>query len=134
MPKSAVSEETERLKRHWEREAPTYDRRMGFFERVLFGDGREWVCSRASGEVLEVAVGTGRNFPFYPEEVQLTGIDLSPAMLEIARKRADELGLVADLREGDAQELLFPDVWTFHSTRWFAHSPCTTYPTIAGLS
>jgi hypothetical protein len=65
VPKT-VSEQTERLKRHWEKEAPTYDRRMSFFERVLFGDGREWVCSRASGEVLEVAVGTGRNFPFYP--------------------------------------------------------------------
>jgi ubiquinone/menaquinone biosynthesis C-methylase UbiE len=108
MPKT-VSEETERLKRLWEREAPTYDRRMGFFERVLFGDGREWVCSRASGEVLEVAVGTGRNLPFHPEEVRLTAIDLSPAMLEIARKRADELGVDSDLREGDAQELPFPD-------------------------
>jgi ubiquinone/menaquinone biosynthesis C-methylase UbiE len=104
-----TSEELERLKRVWEREAPTYDRRMGFFERVLFGDGREWVCSRAHGEVLEVAVGTGRNFPFYPEGVRLTGLDLSPAMLEIARKKADELGLDADLREGDAQELPFPD-------------------------
>jgi ubiquinone/menaquinone biosynthesis C-methylase UbiE len=108
MPKT-VSEETERLKRVWEREAPTYDRRMGFFERVLFGDGREWVCSRASGEVLEVAVGTGRNFSFYPQGVQLTGIDLSPAMLEFARKKADELGLDAHLREGNAQELPFPD-------------------------
>jgi ubiquinone/menaquinone biosynthesis C-methylase UbiE len=108
MPKP-LSEETERLKRHWEREAPTYDRRMGFFERVLFGDGREWVCSRASGEVLEVAVGTGRNFTFYPRGVRLTGIDLSPAMLEFARKKADELGLDADLREGDAQQLPFPD-------------------------
>jgi ubiquinone/menaquinone biosynthesis C-methylase UbiE len=86
MPKT-LSEETERLKRHWEKEAPTYDRRMGFFERVLFGDGRQWVCSRASGEVLEVAVGTGRNFPFYPQGVRLSGIDLSPAMLEIARKQ-----------------------------------------------
>ena len=108
MPKT-ISEETERLKRVWEREAPTYDRRMGFFERVLFGDGREWVCSRASGEVLEVAVGTGRNLPFYGEEVRLTGIDLSRAMLEIARKKADELRMDADLREGDAQELPFPD-------------------------
>jgi ubiquinone/menaquinone biosynthesis C-methylase UbiE len=108
MPK-AVSEETERLKRVWEREAPAYDRRMSFFERVLFGDGREWVCSRASGEVLEVAVGTGRNFPFYPEGVRLTAIDLSPAMLEIARKKTDELGLDADLREGNAQELPFAD-------------------------
>src|SRR5215211_1927132 len=65
MPKT-VSEETERLKRVWEGEAPTYDRRMGFFERVLFGDGRQWVCSRASGEVLEVAVGTGRNCLLLP--------------------------------------------------------------------
>jgi ubiquinone/menaquinone biosynthesis C-methylase UbiE len=103
------SERTERLKRKWQKEAPTYDRRMGFFERVLFEDGREWVCSRASGEVLEVAVGTGRNFPFYPAGVRLTGIDLSPAMLEIARKRADELSLNADLRESDAQELPFAD-------------------------
>ena len=108
MPKS-VSEETERLKRVWEKEAPTYDRRMGFFERVLFGDGRQWVCSRASGQVLEVGVGTGRNFPFYPEGVRLTCIDLSLPMLEIARKRADELGVDADLREGDAQQLSFPD-------------------------
>jgi ubiquinone/menaquinone biosynthesis C-methylase UbiE len=107
--RKSVSEETERLKRVWENEAPTYDRRMSFFERVLFGDAREWVCSRASGEVLEVAVGTGRNFPFYPEGARLTGIDLSPPMLEIARKRADELGVDADLREGDAQELPFPE-------------------------
>jgi ubiquinone/menaquinone biosynthesis C-methylase UbiE len=108
MPKP-LSEETERLKRHWEREAPTYDRRMGFVERMLFGDGREWVCSRASGEVLEVAVGTGRNFTFYPQRVRLSGIDLSPAMLRIARKRAEELGVDADLREVDAQQLPFAD-------------------------
>jgi ubiquinone/menaquinone biosynthesis C-methylase UbiE len=105
----SVAEETERLKRVYEKEAPIYDRRMGFFERVLFGDGREWVCSRASGEVLEVALGTGRNLPFYPQGVWITGIELSPAMLEIARKRAEELDLDADLREGDAQELPFPD-------------------------
>jgi ubiquinone/menaquinone biosynthesis C-methylase UbiE len=97
MPK-INSEQTERLKRHWEREAPTYDRRMDFFERVLFGDGREWVCSRASGQVLEVAVGTGRNFTFYPQGVRLSGIDLSPAMLEIARKRAEELGVESAIR------------------------------------
>src|SRR5215218_9416844 len=108
VPKT-VSEQTERLKRHWEKEAPTYDRRMSFFERVLFGDAREWVCSRASGEVLEVAVGTGRNFPFYPQGVRLTGIDLSPPMLEIAWERADEVGVDADLREGDAQQLPFPE-------------------------
>jgi ubiquinone/menaquinone biosynthesis C-methylase UbiE len=123
----SVAEETERLKRVYEKEAPIYDRRMGFFERVLFGDGREWVCSRASGEVLEVALGTGRNLPFYPQGVWITGIELSPAMLEIARKRAEELDLDADLRE-------MPRSCRFRmllSTRWSARSPCATYPTIA---
>jgi ubiquinone/menaquinone biosynthesis C-methylase UbiE len=74
----------------------------------LFRDGRQWVCSRAQGEVLEVAIGTGRNLTFYPAGVRLTGIDLSPAMLERARERAGELGMEVDLREGDAQDLPFP--------------------------
>ena len=107
MPKT-VSEETERLKRIWEKQAPRYDRSIAFWEKVLFGDGRQWVCSRAQGEVLEVAIGTGRNLAFYPAGVRLTGIDLSPAMLERARERAGELGMEVDLREGDAQDLPFP--------------------------
>src|SRR5204863_9364628 len=64
---------------------------------------------RAVGEVLEVAVGTGRNLPFYPEGTRLTGVDWSPAMLGIARLRAAGLGREADLRQGDAQALDFPD-------------------------
>src|SRR5215211_8657347 len=106
---NTVSEETERLKRIWEKQAPRYDRSIAFWERVLFGDGRRWVCSRAQGEVLEGAIGTGRNLAVYPAGVSLTGIDLSPAMLERARERAGELGMEADLREGDAQDLPFPD-------------------------
>ncbi|HEV2783626.1 MAG TPA: class I SAM-dependent methyltransferase [Actinophytocola sp.] len=99
----------ERLRGQWDKYAPRYDRDIGFFERVQFGGGREWVCSRARGDVLEVAVGTGRNLPFYPDGVRLTGIDFSPAMLEIARKRAAELGRDVELRVGDAQALPFPD-------------------------
>ena len=78
-------------------------------ERFLFGDGREWVCSQAEGEVLEIAVGTGRNLPFYPPGVRLTAIEFSPSMLAIARQRAQEQGFDVDLREGDAQALEFPD-------------------------
>jgi ubiquinone/menaquinone biosynthesis C-methylase UbiE len=69
-----------------------------------------WRVARGSGEVLEVAVGTGRNLPFYPQGTRLTGIELSPAMLGIARTRAAELGMERlDLREGDAHELPFAD-------------------------
>jgi ubiquinone/menaquinone biosynthesis C-methylase UbiE len=100
---------TERVQRHYDRSAGSYDQIISWAEKVLFGGGREWVCSRARGEVLEIAVGTGRNLPFYPEDVRLTGIELSPKMLDIARRRAGELGREADLRPGDAQNLPFPD-------------------------
>jgi ubiquinone/menaquinone biosynthesis C-methylase UbiE len=101
--------ETDRIRSLYEKEAPKYDRQMQFFERVLFSGGREWVCSQATGEVLEIAIGTGRNLGHYSADVSLTGIEFSPAMLEIARNRAQELGREIDLRVGDAQALDFPD-------------------------
>jgi ubiquinone/menaquinone biosynthesis C-methylase UbiE len=59
--------------------------------------------------VLEVGVGTGLNLPHYPVGADVTGIDLSPKMLAIARQRAAGLELKADLREMDAEALDFPD-------------------------
>ncbi|MDP8952916.1 MAG: class I SAM-dependent methyltransferase [Actinomycetota bacterium] len=100
---------TESVRRHYDRMAESYDRLIAPAERLFFGGGREWVCSRARGEVLEIAVGTGRNLPFYPEGVRLTGIELSPQMLAIARRRARELNAGPELRIGDAQDLPFPD-------------------------
>jgi ubiquinone/menaquinone biosynthesis C-methylase UbiE len=105
----AVATETERVRRIQDKEAPRYDRQMGFYDRILFAGGREWACSRATGEVLELAVGTGRNLPYYPADAHLTAIELSPQMLEIARKRAEDLGRDVDLRIGDAQALEFED-------------------------
>src|SRR2546422_10104367 len=104
-PDQALQAETERVRRLMDREAPRYDRQMNFFDRVLFAGGREWACSRAEGEVLEIAVGTGRNLDHHRDDVQLTGIELSPEMLAIAQRRAEELGREADLRLGDAQDL-----------------------------
>ncbi len=104
-----IANRTERVRRHYDRNAASYDRIIAWAEQMLFGGGREWVCSRARGEVLEVAVGTGRNLPFYPEGVRLTGIELSPKMLDLARLRTAELGCEIDLRVGDAQNLPFLD-------------------------
>jgi ubiquinone/menaquinone biosynthesis C-methylase UbiE len=98
---------TVKARRVWDAMAPRYDKEISFFEKIQFGGGREWVCSRATGHVLEVAIGTGRNLSFYPQGVRLTGIELSPAMLDIARARATELEIEVDLREGDAQALPF---------------------------
>lgn len=101
--------ETERVKRIWERFAPRYDRSIRFWERILFRGGREWIASQVKGDVLEVAIGTGRNLEFYPQEIRLTGVEFSPAMMEIARKRATELGREVQFVEGDAQALRFED-------------------------
>ena len=99
----------QRYAAYWDKHADRYDRQMTFWDRHMFGDSRPWACGRAAGEVLEVAVGTGRNLPFYPEGVRLAGVDWSPAMLGIAREHAAALGRHADLRQGDAQSLDYPD-------------------------
>lgn len=59
--------------------------------------------------VLEVGVGTGKNVRFYPSGARITGIDLSPGMLDRAQKRVGAMGLDVELTEMDVQELQFPD-------------------------
>ena len=97
---------SDRWRRYWDKTSVSYDKQMRFYDRLL-ADSRPWVCAQATGDTLEVAVRTGLNLPFYPAEVELTGVDLSPAMLGVAQTRARELGRVVDLREADAQALPF---------------------------
>jgi len=95
--------------RYWNKHAGSYDKQMGFFDRVLFKDTRAWICRQAQGAVLEVAIGTGLNLEHYPRGTALTGIEQSPAMLELARRRARRHDLEVDLRLGDALALPFGD-------------------------
>lgn len=106
---SAESKDLELRRRHWDKHSRSYDKQMGFMERKFFGDTRKWVCRQARGEVLEVAVGTGLNLDWYPDETRLTGIDLSSRMLDLARRRADATGRVVELSVGNAQQLEFAD-------------------------
>ena len=98
---------TAKAVRVWDKAAPRYDRDIEFWERVQFGGGREWIGARVKGRVLEVAVGTGRNFDFYPRAVDITGVDLSPDMLDFARRHATDLDLEVDLRVAAAEALPF---------------------------
>ena len=100
---------TARQRRVWDRNAPSYDKQIAFFERIQFAGGREWLGERVHGRVLEVAIGTGLNLPHYPVDATVTGVELSPAMLAIARQRAADLGRAVDLREGDAERLPVAD-------------------------
>lgn len=109
MSKAASSDPANRARWRaaWDRQASTYDRQMRFFDRTLFKDSRAWVCRQATGDVLEVAIGTGLNLEHYPAGTRLTGIELSTGMLKLARERAAELGVDVDLHEGDAHQLDF---------------------------
>jgi ubiquinone/menaquinone biosynthesis C-methylase UbiE len=104
-----IDDATARVRRLCDQAADKYDREIRVWERLLFADGRQWLCNHASGDVLEIAIGTGRDLAFYPGSIRLTGVDLSPRMLAIAEARARSLGLDVDLQVGDAQSLPFPD-------------------------
>ncbi len=98
-----------KLVRFWDRQAPTYDQKMSGVERRMFPQSRQWVCSRAQGATLEVAIGTGANLVHYPGDVELTGIDWSSAMLDLTRRRASDVDRGIGLHQGDAAALPFPD-------------------------
>lgn len=102
------TEQTEQVRRFYDELAPRYDRVIHLAEWALFKDGRRWAAAQARGETLEIGIGTGRNLPYYPAEVRLTGIDVSRAMLELARERARQLNRPVELHVGDAQALDFP--------------------------
>jgi ubiquinone/menaquinone biosynthesis C-methylase UbiE len=87
-----------------------YDFMEAPIERLRFASWRQRLTGRIVGPTaLEVGVGTGKNFTYYPNDVNITAIDLSPRMLEKARSRANKLNLKVDLQEMDAQHLNFED-------------------------
>ena len=96
--------------------ARVYDRVARFYD--LYDTPMDWlggarrrrrVLTRAAGRVLEVGIGTGRNIEHYPAGVQVTGVDLSGAMLGRARRRVASGGVVDGLVQGDAQRLPYRD-------------------------
>lgn len=90
--------------------APIYDWVFG----KVFEAGRrralETINAR-SGRVLEVGVGTGLTLARYRDHLRVTGIDLSPDMLAVARRRVEDekIATVEGLHEMDAGRLAFPD-------------------------
>ncbi len=95
--------------RRYERLAPLYDLLEAPMERLGGRRRRRRLLAAASGDVLEVGIGTGRNLEFYPPTVRLTGIDPVAGMLARAQQRARRLGLAVELVRADVQALPFPE-------------------------
>jgi ubiquinone/menaquinone biosynthesis C-methylase UbiE len=102
--------QTNLTRKRYNRLAFLYDFLEAPLEWLRFG---KWRCRLgdeiAGPSVLEVGVRTGKNLTYYPPDVSITGIDLSPRMLEKAKTKAAVLNLDSDLKEMDVQQLTFPD-------------------------
>ena len=102
--------DTESVRHAYRRWAPIYDYTFG---QVAEAGRRHAVkiINERVGSVLEVGVGTGLSLPCYGRHLAVTGIDLSPEMLDKAREKVERHGLgnVAGLHEMDAGSLDFAD-------------------------
>jgi len=97
-------------RKRYNRIAFFYDLMDAPLEHLRFASWRPMVRDRIKGgNVLEVGVGTGKNLDYYPDDIKITAVDLSPRMLKRAQKRAGLLGLDVRLLEMDVQCLAFPD-------------------------
>ncbi len=105
-----IDQPSKRTRRRYDRLAFAYDIIEAPLERFRFAVWRSALRGAYHGAtVLEVGVGTGKNFPYYPYGVKIVGVDLSPRMLMRARRKASNRDLSVELREMDVQNLDFPD-------------------------
>lgn len=100
----------DQVQKAYDESADQYEKKI-WFDQYILGVARlrKKLLSRATGKILEVACGTGQNFPLFAPNNEVTAIDLSPKMLEIARENAIKHGLNVNLAAMDAEHLEFPD-------------------------
>ncbi|MCC6563530.1 class I SAM-dependent methyltransferase [Candidatus Uhrbacteria bacterium] len=90
-----------------------YDALGGDYDRItgplewLTAKMRQQTLAHASGEVLEVGVGSGKNLAYYRPDCRVVGIDMSRGQLELAEKRALEQQKVFTPQLGDATNMPF---------------------------
>ena len=103
-------DDAKEVKARYDRISPYYDLMELPLEKLLFSRWRRRVFEALDGDsILEVGVGTGKNFDFYPADKSITAIDFSKGMLERARRKGQKRELKADLERMDVEDLQFDD-------------------------
>ena len=91
----------------YKKAAKTYDRYVEPFIAFIRQMGIKMYPPQNGMYVLDVGCGTGTNLMLYHEAgCKVFGIDLSPAMVEVAQKK---LGGCAEIRQGDASKMAYSD-------------------------
>lgn len=89
--------------------ARAYDLFMVPNDRLGLRHQRTRLCGAATGNVLEIGIGTGLNLPHYRSAVAVVGIDNHRGMLHRAVRRTWETTVPVSLVAADAHHLPFPD-------------------------
>jgi len=96
------------LRARYQRIAPFYDLLDAPFERGRYRALRPLMFEGLGGRLLDAGIGTGRNCAYYPPGAEVSGIDLSPAMLARARRRCPVLAAAGRLYRMDVTAMTFP--------------------------
>ena len=98
------------IKKRYDRIAPYFEGLEAVMEGLFFKNWRKRLWAKAEGHhILEVGVGTGKNFDYYPAEARITAIDFSPEMLKQAAHKKARKAVSVELELMDVQSLVFAD-------------------------
>ena len=102
--------ENEKTKHRYNRIAPYFDSLEGLLEGLFFRQWRQILWQKVAGKhILEVGVGTGKNFGFYPKNTHITAIDFSEKMLAVAKRKQQSKEIPVRLELMDIQSLCYAD-------------------------
>lgn len=97
------------IQRGYNQYARQYDLLADIPEFLGVRNLRRSMLQRATGAVLEVAVGTGKNLPFYPRRCRIIALDFSSGAMALAGQRATRLGGGVTFVLADGESLPFAD-------------------------
>lgn len=98
------------IQQRYNRIAPYFEGLEAVMEGLIFKGWRKKCWAEVRGHhILEVGVGTGKNFDYYPADARITAIDFSEEMLNIAAQKQARKNSVVELHLMDVQTLPFAD-------------------------
>jgi len=98
------------IKKRYDRIAPYFDGIEAMMEGLFLKSWRKRLWAKINGyHILEVGVGTGKNFDYYPGNARITAIDFSSGMLAQATKKKYRKKIAVDLDLMDIQSLNYAD-------------------------
>lgn len=91
----------------WDSAAAIFDVMNGRGPEKRWAPIKRKFFSHMNGKILFLAVGTGLDIQFFPPEKDITGIDISPKMLEVAKDRAEAYDGHMEIHVMDVHEMTF---------------------------